>query len=99
MVKNNFAWGLLMCVAVTFFGLGLVYVWRYQPNNFTFMECLQDVKSNSNKASSILSLALLANIPLIYYFQKRKCYKTLKGIGLILAVIVVLILRAKFNLF
>jgi hypothetical protein len=97
-MKNNIIIGLLSSVAVTLFGVALVYVLKYSPLNMTVQEYLSDLLQSNPKKSAILSLALIANIPLIYYNQKRKNYQNLKGIAIVIGVLSVLIIIARFNL-
>jgi hypothetical protein len=97
MGRNNFFYGIITSIAVTIFGAGLIYVWRYLPNNFSLQDFITDITDMGIKTSAVLSLALLANIPLIFFNQKRHNYKTITGIAVVLFSIVLIILESKFN--
>jgi uncharacterized membrane protein YedE/YeeE len=97
-MKNTIITGLLSSIAVTLFGMALVYVLKYSPLNMTVQEYIGDLMQSNPKKSAILSLSLIANIPLIYYNQKRKNYQNLKGIAVWLGVVSLLIINARFNL-
>ncbi len=97
-MKNNIITGILASVLVTFFGTAMVYVLKYMPLNFSYAEFWADLVNDNLKQSAILSLSLLANIPLIYFNQTRKLYKTITGIAIVIGILCVLIINAKFNI-
>jgi hypothetical protein len=97
--NNHILFGLFTSLLVTIFGIALVYVIKYQPQNLSVSDFIQDLINSNIKKSAILSLSLLTNIPLIYFNQKRKRFKTITGIAIVIGIIAVLIVCAKFNLF
>jgi ABC-type spermidine/putrescine transport system permease subunit II len=97
-MKNSILLGVLCSLLVTCFGIALVYVLRYQPQNMSVGEFINDVLHSNQKQSAILSLSLLANIPLIYFNQKRKLMKTIYGIAAVIFPICILIVLTRFNL-
>jgi hypothetical protein len=98
-INNNIIFGIFCSLLVTLFGAGLVYIIKYQPQNLSVADYLLDLGDSSQKQSAILSLSLLANIPLIYFNQKRKRFKSIIGIAIIIGICCILIIRAKFDLF
>jgi ABC-type Fe3+ transport system permease subunit len=99
MQKNSILFGLLASLAVTFFGIAFIYVLKYMPQNFSFETYIYDLWNGASKASATLSLCLLANIPLMFYNQKRKRFKAFYGISIIIGLMAVIIIGKKFNLF
>ncbi|MCX8471356.1 MAG: hypothetical protein ORN55_06205 [Chitinophagaceae bacterium] len=98
-MKNNIFTGIFLSLLVTVFGAALVYVLKYSPNNMTVPEFIDDVIHSNAKKSAVLSLALLANIPLIYFNQMRKRLKTITGIAIVIGIMCLIIINARFNIF
>jgi hypothetical protein len=91
--------GLLSSLFVTAFGVVLIYVLRYMPLNYSFDQFLKDIAAGTSKTSASLSLCLLANIPLMYFNQRRRRFKAFYGISIVIILLAIVIVASKFNLF
>jgi hypothetical protein len=98
-MKNNSVFGVFVSLLVTGFGLLIVYVIKYLPANVELSSFINDLEYNPVRRLAILTLGLLANIPLLYFCQQRKLYKTLQGIFVVIISAAVLLVCSKFNLF
>lgn len=84
---------------VTLAGMFMLYVMKFMPQNVSISEAIYLLKVNKNNVPKVLSLSLLANIPLITYFKNRYRYKTLKGIFIIIILIEIIAVLYKLNAF
>jgi hypothetical protein len=66
-------------------------------NNVSFMQYVDMLKTESNFRSAILSLALLANIPLVYYIQQRKLFKAFTGLAVVVMCLALVIVLNKLH--
>jgi hypothetical protein len=96
--KNSIFWGILMSITATLFGCILVYVLKYMPSNQDFNTFLNDLQESNLKKSAVISLSLLANLPLMYFNQKRKLWQNFKGISAVIIILGLLMINYKFNI-
>jgi hypothetical protein len=96
--NDKFIVGFLLSIAATLFGLALLYVAKFMNNNVSFAQYLEMLKTEPTFRSPILTLALLANIPLLYYIQQRRLYKSFAGLAVVIIGLGVLIVLNKMHL-
>jgi uncharacterized membrane protein len=99
MNKDNFLLGLLAGIVVPILGVLLLYVFKYVPQNVSLSDFIYLVKTNKSNIPKVISLGLIACIPLITYFKNRKKYTTLKGIFLAIMLYAIIAISYKFNIF
>jgi ABC-type Fe3+ transport system permease subunit len=97
-MKNNIIFGFIASALATVAGICLVYVLKFLPHNIEFSEFTKMLFTEPLIKSGVLSLGLLANIPLYYYCHQRKIYNTLKGIALVIIIMAVYIVLSKFHI-
>lgn len=98
MIRNNPIFGFFICVAATIFGVMLMYVLKYVPENVSLADFFFMLKTNRFNISKVISLGLLANIPLITYYKNRKQFETLKGIFVAIILFALIAISYKLNL-
>jgi hypothetical protein len=97
MHKNNFIIGVLAAVAASCFGLLVLYVLKFMPSNIELVEFINLLKNESQFRSGVLSLALLANIPLFYWCQRRKLMRSAYGVALIVFIVALIVVLSKIG--
>jgi hypothetical protein len=97
-IKNKLIFGLLASILVSLFGFLILYVLKFMPNNISLNGYISMLQQERLLQSSFLSLSLLANIPLLYFLQKRKRFEAFKGVGVFIVISAVYIIALKFNL-
>jgi hypothetical protein len=80
MNKDNFFLGVIAGLVVPILGILMLYVFKYIPQNVSLDDFIYLVKTNKSNIPKVISLGLIACIPLIAYYNNRKRYSTLKGI-------------------
>jgi hypothetical protein len=95
MHKNNFLLGVITSLAASCFGLLVLYVLKFMPSNIELAEFIELIKNESQFRSGVLSLALLANIPLFYWCQRRKLMRSAYGVALIVFIVALLVVLSK----
>jgi hypothetical protein len=95
MHKNNFLIGLVASLIASCFGLLVLYVLKFMPSNIELTEFIELIKNESQFRSGVLSLALLANIPLFYWCQRRKLMRSAYGIALVVFIVALLVVLSK----
>jgi hypothetical protein len=98
MNKDSLLLGLMLGLVVPLLGVMVFYSIRYIPQHISFNEFLYLMKANHQNIAKILSLGMIAYIPLITYYKNRFHYTTLKGIFAMLLFYVALIVCYKFNI-
>ena len=99
MLRDNFWWGILMGLIVPLLGLSLVYTIRFMPKNISVSDFFFLLKTNRHLIPKVISLGLIACIPLITWYRNRRCYTTLKGIFVSIMLYAVLAIGYKLNPF
>jgi hypothetical protein len=80
MGKNNPVLGFILGLIVPLFGTLFLYLIKFMPQNISLSEFIQLAKNNQQNIPKVISLSLLACIPLITYYKNRRCYRTLNGV-------------------
>ena len=97
MNKDNFLLGVFLGIVVPLFGILLYYVLKYMPDNISMSDFLLMIKMNHYIIPKIISLGLIACIPLITYYKNRRQYTTLKGVFLSIILYALMAVLYKFN--
>ena len=98
MTRNNAAFGFLLGVIVPLLGILLLFVIKYMPQNVSLTDFIYLLKTNKPNISKVISLGLIACIPLITYYKNRKLYLTLRGIFIAIILYALLAVAYKFHL-
>jgi hypothetical protein len=98
MIRNNAAFGFLLGVIVPLLGILLLFVIKYMPQNVSLTDFIYLLKTNKPNISKVISLGLIACIPLITYYKNRKLYLTLRGIFIAITLYALLAVTYKFHL-
>ena len=98
MQKDHFFLGFLLGIIIPMIGIFFFYLFKFLPDNLSFTDFLFLVKSNQYMIPKIISLGLLATIPLITYYKNRKLYTTLKGIFVAIMLYGIIAVLYKFNM-
>ena len=80
MVRDNIFFGLIMGLLIPLLGMLFFFVIKYVPQNVSLVDFYYLMKSNKTNISKVISLGLIACIPLITFYKNRRCYKTLQGV-------------------
>lgn len=88
-----------MGLVVPILGMAMVYTISYMPGNISVDGFFILLKTNRHLIPKVMSLGLLAYIPLITWYRNRRCYATLNGIFVLLLLYAVLVIGFKFNWF
>lgn len=99
MNKDNFLLGVIAGLVVPIFGISMLYVIKYVPQNVSISDFLYLIKTNKSNIPKVISLGLIACIPLIAYYNNRKRFTTLKGIFLAIMLYAVVAVFYRFNIF
>ncbi|HQW47072.1 MAG: hypothetical protein IPL09_14135 [Bacteroidetes bacterium] len=99
MNKDNFFLGVIAGLVVPILGILMLYVFKYIPQNVSLDDFIYLVKTNKSNIPKVISLGLIACIPLIAYYNNRKRYSTLKGIFLSIMIYALLAVAYKFHIF
>ncbi len=97
MIRNNPVFGFILGILVPLFGILLLFVIKYMPQNVSLAEFIYLLKTNKPNISKVISLGLIASIPLITYYKNRKLFKTLKGIFAAILLYALIAVAFKFN--
>ncbi len=68
------------------------------PQNVSLTDFIYLLKTNKPNISKVISLGLIACIPLITYYKNRKLYLTLRGIFIAIILYALLAVAYKFHL-
>jgi hypothetical protein len=79
MPRNNTAWGWLMGIVIPVFGFILYYALKFLPFDIGFMEYVHTVTSRL-LLPKVVSLSIIANLPLFLYYYNRRCERSAKGV-------------------
>jgi hypothetical protein len=97
MIKNNAAFGFLLGLLIPIVGILLFYMLKFMPQNVSLNDFIYLIKTNHNMIPKVISLGLIACIPLITYYKNRKLYLTLRGIFIAIILYALLAVLYKFN--
>ncbi|MFM2387047.1 MAG: hypothetical protein RL660_1804 [Bacteroidota bacterium] len=96
-MRNSLIYGIITSLAATAFGLAFVYVVKAQPNNISFSTYVDSILRIPSFRSGMLTLALLGNIPLLYFFQRRKMMQAAYGVCIPLITIGLIVVASKLH--
>lgn len=99
MNRDSFILGLVLGMLVPLVGVFFYYCLKYLPSNYNLNDFIFLMKSNHQNIPRVLSLGMIACIPLITYYKNRHRYETLKGVFVFIIVYVLLAVLYKFNAF
>ncbi|MBK7763605.1 MAG: hypothetical protein IPI46_09565 [Bacteroidetes bacterium] len=97
MNKNHIFFGFIAGSIVPLLGIFLLYTFKYMPQNVSLTDFLYLLKNNKSNISKVISLGLIACIPLITYYRNRKLYQTLQGIFIAIALYALLAIAYRFR--
>ena len=97
MNRDQLFFGFILGIIIPIFGILLFYVFKYVPYNVPLMDFVNLLKTNTHLIPKILSLGLIACIPLITYYKNRRRNKTLTGIFIAILLYALIIVLYKFN--
>jgi hypothetical protein len=97
MIRNNIFFGFILGLLVPLFGMTLFYVIKYLPQNVSLIDFIYLLKGNKPNISKVISLGLIACIPLITYYKNRRLYETLKGIFGAIILYALIAMAYRFN--
>jgi hypothetical protein len=98
MLRDNIFLGVLLGLIVPCFGILIFYTIKYMPDNISLSDFMYMIKTNRYIIPKIISLGLLACIPLITYYKNRRLYNTLKGIFVSIILYGLVAVLYKFNI-
>lgn len=98
MNRDQFFLGFILGILVPLFGILMFYTIQYLPDNISLSDFVYMIKSNHYIIPKILSLGMIACIPLITYYKNRRHYQTLKGVFVAIMLYVIIAISYKFNL-
>ncbi len=96
--NDHFLFGFLTSLGASTFGFAMVYVFKFMNSNISLGQYINTLITEPSFRSSIISLALLANIPLLYFIQQRKLYKSFTGLAVAVIVLGIFIIINKLNI-
>ncbi|HNB80651.1 MAG TPA: hypothetical protein PLP14_01050 [Chitinophagaceae bacterium] len=97
MDRNSLLWGILWGLMVPIAGVALFYTIKYLPQNVSVADFVYLLRTNKPNISKVISLGLIACIPLITYFKNRRRYQTLKGIFISIGFYALLAIAYRFH--
>jgi hypothetical protein len=98
MLRNNIFFGFIAGLIVPLLGILMLYTIKFLPQNVSISGFIYLVKTNQNMIPKVISLGMIACIPLITYYKNRKLYTTLKGIFVAIMLYAITAVLYKFNL-
>ncbi|MBL7765619.1 MAG: hypothetical protein JNJ58_05975 [Chitinophagaceae bacterium] len=97
MNRDNYFLGALLGFIVPLFGILLLYMIRFMSRNVSLNGFIYLIQTNHSIIPKIISLGLIATIPLITYYKNRRRYTTLKGVFTLIILYALLAVLYKFN--
>ncbi|MBP6456564.1 MAG: hypothetical protein KA275_07535 [Chitinophagaceae bacterium] len=97
MNRDQLFFGFFLGILIPILGVLLFYVFKYVPYNVPLIDFINLIKTNTHLIPKILSLGLIACIPLITYYKNRRRNKTLTGIFIAILFYALIIILYKFN--
>lgn len=98
MNRDHFGLGLVLGLVVPVFGMYLFYLIKFTAEHSGLSDFMFMLKNNHYMISRVISLGLIATIPLITYYKNRKRMQTLKGIFLAIILYALTAVVYRFNL-
>lgn len=97
MVRNNLFFGVILGLIVPILGVAVFYTIRFVPDNVSVSDFVYLVKTNKGMIPKVISLGMIACIPLITYYKNRRLYTTLKGIFISILLYAAIAIMYKFH--
>lgn len=97
MIRDNLFFGLVLGFIVPILGISIFYTIRFIPDNVSVSDFIFLIRTNKSMIPKILSLGMIACIPLITYYKNRRLYITLKGIFIAILVYAAIAVMYKFH--
>lgn len=98
MNKDHLIIGLIAGILLPSIGCFIYYCIVFMPQHVSLIDFLHLVFDNKQNIPKIISLSLLANLPVFIYFKNRRCDKSMKGIFIATLLYALLIILYKLNL-
>lgn len=98
MRRDHLFFGFVLGVVVPLLGISLLYTLRFMPQNVSPADFIYLLQTNRGMIPKVISLGMLACIPLITYYKNRRCYDTLKGVFAAIILYTLLAVLYKFRL-
>lgn len=98
MNKDHFILGIVLGLVVPILGIAVLYTIKFVPQNISVSDFILLLQKNKSNIPKVISLGMIACIPLIAYYNNRKCMRTLKGIFLSILIYALLAVAYKFRL-
>jgi uncharacterized membrane protein len=99
MNKDHVILGLISGMIVPLLGIFIFYMLRYMPQHLSLGDFVYLMRSDASNISKMISLGLIAAIPLITYYKNRRRYKTLQGIFIAILLYAAMAVIFRFHLF
>lgn len=96
--RDSLPFGILLGLIVPLIGMLMVYALRDLPQHHSFSDFIYLMQSNHQNIPRVISLSMIACIPLITYYKNRHRYQTLKGVFISIMLFVLLAVLYKFNM-
>ncbi len=97
MQRNSFWLGLLLGLLVPLVGMYMLYLLKFMSQQVSLADYVMMVKRNRYMIPKVLSLGMIAEIPLITYYKNRRKSSTLNGVFVAIMVYALVIVAYKFN--
>jgi len=98
MNKDHFILGIILGLIVPILGITVLYTVKFVPQNVSVSDFIIMLQKNKSNIPKVISLGMIACIPLIAYYNNRKCMRTLKGIFLSIIFYTLLAVAYKFRI-
>lgn len=98
MRRDHAFFGFFLGMVVPFLGISLLYTIRFMPQNISPSDFIYLLQTNRGMIPKVISLGMLACIPLITYYKNRRCYATLKGVFAAIIIFALLAVLYKLRL-
>lgn len=99
MNRDHYLFGVFLGILIPILGILFFYVLLYIPDGLQLSSFLYLLKTNSRALSKMISMGLLACIPLFTYYRNRKLYKTLYGIFIPVILFALLAIGSRLDIF
>ena len=97
MAKDNLLLGFILGLIIPLLGILFLFVLKYMPQHVSLADFIFMLKSDKPNISKVISLGLIASIPLITYYKNRRLYQTLKGVFAAIIIYAALAVAYKFH--
>jgi hypothetical protein len=99
MKRDNYFFGLFLGLLIPMLGVLFFYVILYVPDGVSISLFIHALKTNPMMVSKMLSLGMIACIPLFTFYRNNRMFKTLYGIFGPVLVYAILVIGSRFDIF